>query len=619
MKLFSERKITAKGNVLAKEDFRLFCDLEDPTFKKERMGTVIKRAEEYLEKEPTVIPLSAFRKYMENGEISPYSTPWGDRLNGLFYLGIAEAYEGKGRFTERLADYVFATLEMASWVLPEHTAHSPYGVTKVPAAVGEKYVHALELGSIYLAAVLATVYYYNKDALREISPVICERVEYELSLRIIQPYVNCVFSWEGEAGNRVNNWCPWNVSNILLVTALTERDMRVRERVVEKALRHLDNFIACYKSDGGCEEGPTYWGAAAGSLFDSLLTLYDISGGRINVYDEPLIRAMGEYIAKFRIAGNRFVNFADSSSTCSPDGNLLITYGEKCGSEILVAFGRVMEKDGPLPIHYRHPYRSLRALMTNAHEGERIEKAAKSVYLSDLKVMIERESEDPNKGFLLAMKGGNNGEFHNHNDVGSIIVYHDGEPLLIDAGVGAYTRQTFSPQRYELWFMQSRYHNVAMFDGVGQKNGTQYASEGEIYDAENRSFFADITAAYPKDAGVLKYTRQSALCDGYVAVHDEFLLDGEREIDLVFLTHRRPEIMSECEVGLYGGRVLEFHGVAYPDESRCAPADAQDFTAEVEEFDPVGMNTVSMWGTDKLFRIHIKAKAKVAAITVTVR
>lgn len=619
MRVFRERKIRAQGNVLPKDEFRLFSEVADTSFKPIRMGNVITTAEEYLKKEPTVIPLSAFRKYQEEGAISPYSTPWGDRLNGLFYLGMAEAYEGKGRFTERLCDYIWATVEMASWVLPEHTAHAPYGVTKVPAAVGEKYVHALELGSIYLAAVLATVYHYNKAEIAKISPVICERVEYELRTRIILPYINCTFIWSGDLGNRVNNWCPWNVSNILLVTALTEGNMQIRERVAEKALNHLDNFIGCYKPDGGCEEGPTYWGAAAGSLFDSLETLFDLTGGKINVYDEPLIRAMGEYIAKVRIAGNRFVNFADSGSTCNPDGALLVRYGEKCGSDILVAFGKTMQTDGPQAIHFRHPYRSLRALMTDPVGEKKQDKAAKSVYLPNLEVMVERESEDPESGLLLAMKGGNNGEFHNHNDVGSLIVYKDGKPLLIDAGVGAYTKQTFSPQRYELWFMQSRYHNVAMFDGVGQLAGAGFAASDVIYSPEERRLSMELAGAYPKDLGILSYRRFAALDEGFVTLHDEFSLESEREIDLVFLTHRKPLILEDGDIALNGDGRLEYYGVAYADRNNCDPKTAGDFTAEIEEFDPAGMDTVRMWGTEKLWRIHIKARAETAAITVIVR
>ncbi|MBR3680749.1 MAG: heparinase II/III-family protein [Clostridia bacterium] len=618
MKVFRERKINARGKVLSREEFKPFIDEGNTLFLEERMGAVLKKAESYLEKEPTVIPLSAFRKYMEEGQIQPYSTPWADRLNGLFNLGIAEAFEGKGRFTERLCDYVWATLEMASWVLPEHTVHAPYGVTKVPAAVGEKYVHALELGSIYLAANLATVYYYNKDALYSFSPIICQRIEYELRQRIILPYVSCSFTWEGELGNRVNNWCPWNVSNILLITAIIEKDMQLRERTVEKALSHLDNFINSYKPDGGCEEGPTYWGAAAGSLFDALETLYDMSGGKINVFDEPLIREMGEYIAKFRIAKNRFVNFADSSASCNPDGELLVRYGKKCGSEILVAFGRIMSKTEAEEIHFRHPYRSIRRLMTPIYRGERQEKAAKSVYFPDLQVMIERESEDPECGLLLAIKGGSNGEFHNHNDVGSFIVYDGGAPLLIDAGVGAYTRQTFSPQRYELWFMQSNYHNVAMFDNVGQREGAQYAASSVCYNAKERSLFVDVTGAYPPEAGVKSYKRTAALGEGKVTVHDEISLDGEREIDLVFLVPRMPEIISECEVMLAGERRLEFHGTGYENGKDGNPEGSRRFTAEIEEFNPVGMNTVSMWGTEKLWRIHIRTVASAAEITVTV-
>ena len=67
------------------------------------------------------------------------------------------------------------------------------------------------------------------------------------------------------------------------------------------------------------------------------------------------------------------------------------------------------------------------------------------------------------------------------------------------------------------------------------------------------------------------------------------------------------------------GHKLEYYGVAYADAENCDPATARNFTAEIEEFDPVGMNTASMWGTEKLWRIHIKARAKTAAITVIVR
>ena len=53
--------------------------------------------------------------------------------------------------------------------------------------------------------------------------------------------------------------------------------------------------------------------------------------------------------------------------------------------------------------------------------------------------MAARSSQGSERGFYVAAKGGHNAESHNHNDVGSFIVYADGYPALIDVGVEAYT------------------------------------------------------------------------------------------------------------------------------------------------------------------------------------
>jgi hypothetical protein len=36
----------------------------------------------------------------------------------------------------------------------------------------------------------------------------------------------------------------------------------------------------------------------------------------------------------------------------------------------------------------------------------------------------------------------------------------DGQPMLIDVGVGVYRRQTFGMERFEIWTMQSSWHNA---------------------------------------------------------------------------------------------------------------------------------------------------------------
>src|SRR5699024_8034732 len=97
--------------------------------------------------------------------------------------------------------------------------------------------------------------------------------------------------------------------------------------------------------------------------------------------------------------------------------------------------------------------------------------------------------------WVLGAKMGGNGDSHNHNDTGSVTVYKDGCPFLIDVGVESYTRKTFSPQRYEIWTMQSGWHNLPTFDGVMQLPGREYAAQ-DIQLGQG-SISAELAGAYP--------------------------------------------------------------------------------------------------------------------------
>ena len=52
--------------------------------------------------------------------------------------------------------------------------------------------------------------------------------------------------------------------------------------------------------------------------------------------------------------------------------------------------------------------------------------------------------------------------------MGNVVVFVDGKPVIVDAGVETYTRKTFSAERYTIWTMQSAYHTLPTIvrDGV---------------------------------------------------------------------------------------------------------------------------------------------------------
>ncbi len=124
------------------------------------------------------------------------------------------------------------------------------------------------------------------------------------------------------------------------------------------------------------------------------------------------------------------------------------------------------------------------------------------------------------KYFCAAAKGGHNGENHNHNDCGNVIVYADGRPVLIDAGIGAYTRDTFSDRRYKIWTMQSSFHNLPEINGCMQKNGAEFAAHNTVFSAD--SFSCELSGAYPQEAGLLSYRRRMQLEENCVTLISQF-------------------------------------------------------------------------------------------------
>lgn len=104
-------------------------------------------------------------------------------------------------------------------------------------------------------------------------------------------------------------------------------------------------------------------------------------------------------------------------------------------------------------------------------------------------------------------------------------------PVIIDAGVGTYTRQTFSSERYTIWTMQSNYHNLPMINGVPQKYGRQYKAT-EVKATKN-SFSANIATAYPDEAGVKKWIRSYTMKSDALMISDRFELNEIKKENVI--------------------------------------------------------------------------------------
>lgn len=595
---------SARDLLLPYEDFKLFHDVNKPEFDQKKIAKVIETAEKFLNTSIPLLRASVYREYVTIGNRANYEDPYFTRRDMAVYLAVAEAYERKGRFTEKLMDVIWAIMEESTWIIPAHIyCAGLYAESSLGPVMGDNALHGLDLFAAATCGTLSCVYYLCKDELDAIDPVIARKIEYTVHERGIKNFLQLELWWGGARGNRTNNWCPWIVSNILLSAAIMEKDNYTRERVVTKSIEYLDNFMNWYHDDGGCDEGPAYWGAAGASLFDCLELIEDLSGGKISIYTDPLVRNIGEYIYKVNINGTRYVNFADCAPKTNPNSGMLIRFGEKCNSPFLVAFGKKQAAEGDFFFSQSHMYRSLKCVLTPMAKNEPSDMPLWCC-LPDLQLITARQFPESNKGIFLAAKGGNNDEMHNHNDVGNFMVYYDGEPVIIDTGVGRYTKQTFSHNRYELWFMQSGYHNLPSFGGVDQKDGARYRATDVSFDESARSIRLELRDAYLPEAKIDSYVREMSLSGDEVLICENISLAEKKEIDFHMMTSVKPEIEKDGKILLNMGRVLEYD---------------PSLTAEIEVFDPIGMDTKNSWGTEVLYRIHFKIYGDICKVKFVIK
>jgi len=168
--------------------------------------------------------------------------------------------------------------------------------------------------------------------------MLIKRIDFELTNRVVHPYLTHNFGWEGFGGNKVNNWNIWINSNLLQTSLIAIDDAKLRNDMLTKIIKSADFFINGYPNDGGCDEGPSYWGVAGGKLVEFIDLLNSASNGMISFSNNPLIHSIGKYIYTMHIDGNKFVNFADAAPFQVPNPAQIFKYGKIYSDQTLKDF-----------------------------------------------------------------------------------------------------------------------------------------------------------------------------------------------------------------------------------------------------------------------------------------
>jgi hypothetical protein len=564
-------------------------------------SALVAKAQDQLKAPWESFPANVFLEFKRNGNRSHFEAYWRRRRGRLQDLVIGECVERKGRFLDEIVNGVWLTCEESFWGLPAHLSMQKAGPGLPDAAEP-----IIDLFAAETASMLAWTDYLLGPALAEASKLIPERIRLEADRRILAPgLARDDFGWMGFKGGSPNNWNPWISSNWLTSALLLERDEKRRQAAVHKIFRCVDNFLNGYADDGGCDEGPGYWGRAGASLFDCLELTRLATGGALDGFKQPLVRQIGLYICRAHIHNEWYTNFADAPARVQTEGSLVHRFGKRVGDETMMAHGAwaAFERNAS-GIPEDSLLRQIPALfdLAELRKARRAQALLRDTWMPGIQVMAARTALDSAKGLYLAAQGGHNAESHNHNDVGNFLVYVNGEPAIIDVGVETYSAKTFSRQRYEIWTMQSAFHNCPTIDGVMQAAGRQFAASEVDYHADDSAaeMRLNLERAYPKEAGLKKWRRTLRLARGRneITVAEDFEL--AKPAKTISLT-----LMTPCKVTAEGdGRLVLAAGSA---NAVKIAFDAAVFKHAVEEIRIEDGRLRSAWG-ERLYRILLTAQ-----------
>ena len=557
----------------------------------------IARGEQALDYNWIVIRATDYLDFERTGARTTMESPYGRNNQAIIDLFMAELAEGKGRFIDQLINGVYFSCEMTSWSIAAHQVRQS-NRRSLPL----KDEHLIELASGDMGSVFSWIYYFFQEEFNKVDPTISHRLRHELEERMLKPFLEKEFWWMGfnyQPGMIINNWNVWCNFNVLQSFLLLENDEQRLTDAVIRTMQSVDQFINYSKEDGACEEGPSYWGHAAGKMYDYLQLLHDASDGKISIFEIPMIKDMGEYISRSYVGNGWVVNFADASARLSLDPHLIFRYGKAVHSDEMMGFARYLSENRnstTAPMYGRDIFRTFQSLLYQEEflENRLPYSTPRNTWYPETEFCYMKSEG----GLFFASKGGFNNESHNHNDVGTFSLYINETPVFIDVGVGTYTRQTFSGERYTIWTMQSDYHNLPRVNGHSQEHGQHYRSKNVTYNPRKQTFSLDISDAYPEAASLNNWNREYRLKKNELVIEDRYSLkDPEEKNRVYFLTWGNVEHVGKgvIQVEVMGQKAeLRFN------ENQLTP------TIEALELDDRRLKNV--WG-ETIYRIQLEEKS----------
>ncbi|WP_375385125.1 heparinase II/III family protein [uncultured Microbacterium sp.] len=482
---------------------------------------------------PSALP-SAYARYVRDGNRTEYEAGVSGRQQRLTRAVVLAAITDESVWLDEVADGIVVLCEQSTWSWPAHDdAHERRGFILPDASAPY-----LDLGAGEVVVQLAVADHVLGTRLESRWPGLRERIRHEATIRVFEPFLNRDDLWWLGYRRTVNNWNPWIIGNVISAAVLLIDDTPTRARVMDRALESLDRFVATLPSDGAIDEGFSYWWQGACRLLECLDVVSRVTDGDLDAGDIPVVRETLRFPHRMQLGDHWYVNVADGSARSfgREPWDVPFRWGMRLGDHDVVAHARSKRIPGEPVIDVGAGLARVLRALADAEWRDATPAdppLPEHVWLGSVQLFVARQESGDSHGLALVVKGGHNGESHNHKDVGSVIVGLDGRPLIVDIGKPTYTAQTFGADRYENPAMRSSWHNTIAPFGLEQGEGSRFAARMLAEPARTGapqttpSIRLELASAYPLPEGD-SWIRDARLDrqNHRVVVSDEWKLSG---------------------------------------------------------------------------------------------
>jgi len=468
------------------------------------------------------LPDDLYGEFARTGDRGAFESRYFQRRRALTALALAALLD-PDTGTDHLAALMVAICDEPYWAVPAHVARDGLDPSET-----------IDLFAAETGSALAEITALLADRL---PADLVRRVRAEVIARVIEPYERHSSWWEGSP----SNWaavCAGSVALAAIQVCPAGRVRALLPRIRATLRRSLDG----YGDDGVCVEGYGYWRYGFGYYLVAVEAL-DATFGPDPDGEPARAAEAARWPLRAFLSGRTLVTFADTWLEGTADAGLLAgaerRYRDVGLPTAELTDPEVIDECGRWALAVRslcwHPAVIGHAASAGVDDAPR--------WYPDARWLVVPEGAHSPIGF--AARAGHNGEPHNHNDLGALVVARAGQLLVADAGRGVYDREYFGPHRYDNPAAGSHGHSVPLLDGVRQAEGRSAVAEvlGVELDGVGERVTIDLTAAYPHPA-LTRLVRRVERRGDEVAVTD--LLTATEPIAMTqrFITLVEPSLES---------------------------------------------------------------------------